>query len=78
MCGSLRRVIRARHLVDDALDDDGLDVDVAGRAGQELGDEIVDGAVAGTRPMARRSGLARPLVALGHSLGEGQASEEVE
>lgn len=78
MCGSLRRVIRARHLVDDALDDDGLDVDVAGHAWRELGDEVVDGAAAGTRPMARRSGLARPLVALGHSLGEGQASEEVE
>ena len=45
---------------------------------RELGDEVADGAVAGARPMARRSGLARPLVALGHSLGEGQASEEVE
>jgi hypothetical protein len=75
---SLRRVIYPRHLVDDPLDDDDLNVDVAGQAGQELGDEIVDGAVAGARPMARRSGLARPLVALGHSLGEGQASEEVE
>ena len=28
---------------DDALDDDHLNVDVAGHIGQELGDEVVDG-----------------------------------
>ena len=42
-CRSLRRVIRPRRLVDDALDDDDLNMDVAGHAGQELGDEVVDG-----------------------------------
>jgi hypothetical protein len=41
--GSLRRIIRPRHLVDDALDDDDLNVDVAGYVGQEFGDEVVDG-----------------------------------
>src|SRR5580700_4558054 len=33
----------ARHLVDDALDDDDLDVDVPGHVGQELGYVVVDG-----------------------------------
>jgi hypothetical protein len=41
--GSLRRVVRPRHLVDDALDDDDLNVNVAGYVGLGLGDEVVDG-----------------------------------
>ena len=31
------------YLIDNALDDENLDVDVAGHVGKELGDEVVNG-----------------------------------
>src|SRR5208337_392252 len=42
-CRSLRRIIRPRHLVDDALDDDDFNADAASHIRQELGDEVVGG-----------------------------------
>ena len=67
MCGSLRRVIRARHLVDDALDDDDLNVDVAGYVGRELVDDVVDGCGGGDEAdgaalgAGKTSGSIRPF-----------------
>ena len=64
---SLRRVIRARHMVDDALDDDDLDVDVAGHVGQKLGYKVID----------RRGGQADG-VALGAGADAGLLAGDIE
>ena len=54
--GSLRGIVSPGHLVDDALDDDHLNVDVTGHVGQELGDEIVDGSGGEADGVALRAG----------------------
>ena len=51
-----RRSIGLGHLVDDSLNDDDLNVDVAGYVRQELGDEVVDGRECQPNPIPLRAG----------------------
>lgn len=72
----MRRIIRPRHLVDDTLDDDDLDVYVAGYVGQELGDEVVDRRGGEADGVAFRAGAEPGLLAGDIEIADGVVDGE--